>query len=120
MLLREFIQQIKSGNPISFEATMNVIAENYQYQPVQFINGLATDTLINAAGSNEGSCKIFAFAQLNQFTETQTLYLFGDYYRVDVLNDPDGTGHPNIRNFIKYGWPGITFSNPALTEKKDQ
>ena len=119
MSLKAFIQQIKSGDTVSFAATMNIIAENYQYQPVQFTNGLATDALINAAGSNEGSCKIFAFAQINQLNETQTLNLFGDYYRVDVLDDPDGTGHPNIRNFIKYGWAGITFSSPALTEKKE-
>ncbi len=119
MSLKEFIQQIKSGSLVSFEATINIIAENYQYQPVQFTNGQGAVSLTNVAGSNEGSCKIFAFAQLNQLNETQTLNLFGDYYRDDVLNDPDGTGHQNIRNFMKYGWSGLNFSSPALTAKNN-
>lgn len=119
MSLNEFIQQIKSSNLVSFEATINIIAENYQYRPVQFTNGQGADSLTNTAGSNEGSCKIFAFAQLIQLNETQTLNLFGDYYRKDVLEDPDGTGHQNIRNFMKYGWSGINFSSKALMAKND-
>jgi hypothetical protein len=114
---KEFIQHIKSGLPVSFACTMKIITNYYHYQPVSFTNGLGTGALTNAAGSNEGSCKIFAFAQLNQLNETQTLNLFGEYYRNDVLSDPEGTGHQNIRNFMKFGWPGISFSAPALTKK---
>jgi len=73
--------------------------------------------LVNQAGTNEGSCKIFAFAQLNQLNQQQTLNLFGDYYRLDVLNNPDGTGHQNIRNFMQFGWDGIRFNGEALTAK---
>ena len=43
--------------------------------------------------------------------------LWGQYYR-DVLATPDKTDHQNIRNFIKYGWEGVDFSNGiALTKK---
>ena len=40
--------------------------------------------------------------------EQQTLRLFGEYYR-DLT--PNGSDHQNIRNFIKYGWPGVTFNS---------
>jgi hypothetical protein len=103
--LVEFLHQIKTQTPVSFAQTIAVISENYHYKPSTFRNG----NLENAAGQNEGSCKIFAFAQLNGLTEPQTLACFGDYYRVDVLENPNGNDHQNIRQFIAHGWNGITF-----------
>ncbi len=85
--------------------------------PQNSATALNDHTLVNKAGTNEGSCKIFAFAQINQLDQQQTLNLFGDYYRLDVLNEPQGTGHQNIRNFMKYGWDGIHFKGVALTAK---
>ncbi|WP_020160770.1 HopJ type III effector protein [Methylobacter marinus] len=117
MSLTTFIEKITSNSPVSFDETIAVITENYHYQPTEFSNGQNGDALTNAAGTNEGSCKIFAFARLHGLDQQQTLNLFGDYYRVDVLNDPDGTGHQNIRNFMKYGWDGISFNGEALTAK---
>lgn len=111
MTLNTFISKVKSNQKVSFDETMAVIAAAYQYTPTQFNNGLGSACLNNEAGSNEGSCKIFAFAQLKQLNPTQTLSLFGDFYQ-DVLNDPTGTGHQNIRNFMQYGWEGIQFSKP--------
>ena len=114
MTLTQFIELLES-NPqaVSFAQTMQVIADNYRYQASQFVNG----ELDNASGTNEGSCKIFAFAQLNKLTEQQTLHCFGDYYRVDVLEHPNGDDHGNIRNFIKTGWQGIKFDGIALKVK---
>ncbi len=117
MSLSEFLKQIKNNETVSFDQTIAIITENYIYQPTEFSNGLADNQLINAAGSNEGSCKIFAFAQLNKLNQQQTLNLFGDFYRLDVLEDPAGKGHQNIRNFMQYGWEGIHFKQPALTAK---
>ncbi len=116
MSLATFLEKIHQSIPISFEETMSIIADNYHYQPTEFSNGLDQQMQINQAGTNEGSCKIFAFAQLNQLDQQQTLHLFGDYYQ-DVLNDPNGTGHQNIRQFMKYGWEGICFKGVALTAK---
>lgn len=115
MTKKEFLNRISNNETISFDDTMAVIADNYNYQATEFSNGLGDDILVNAAGTNEGSCKIFAFAQLHQLNQDQTLQLFGDYYRQDVLQDPQGTGHQNIRLFIKYGWEGINFSGTVLT-----
>ena len=117
MQLTEFIIKIKSSENISFDETMFNIAEHYIYHPCCFHNGLGVDKITNAAGSNEGSCKIFAFAKIHDLTEAQTLNLFGDYYRNDVLNDPHGKTHQNIRKFMKYGWEGIVFEGVALTMK---
>ena len=115
MSLASFLEKIKNNAAVSFDETMAVINENYHYQPTEFSNGLGEQCLINKAGTNEGSCRIFAFAQIHQLDQQQTLNLFGDYYRVDVLANPTGTGHQNIRNFMQYGWEGIHFNGEALT-----
>jgi hypothetical protein len=114
MSLVNLLEQLQN-NPqtVEFDQVMSVINENYLYTPTRFSNG----DVINEAGSNEGSCKIFAFAQLNQLAEAQTLACFGIYYRNDVLGHPDGTDHGNIRNFMQSGWAGIIFDQAALTEK---
>ena len=117
MTLTAFLEKSNHNIPVNFTETIAVITENYSYQPTQFSNGLNDDKLINEAGKNEGSCKIFAFAQLHQLSPQQTLNLFGDYYRLDVLNNPDGTDHQNIRNFMRYGWEGIHFESAALKSK---
>jgi len=117
MSLASFINKVTNNEAVGFNETIVVITENYDYQPTEFSNGLNEQILVNPAGTNEGSCKIFAFAQLNRLDQQQTLNLFGDYYRLDVLNDPNGTGHQNIRNFMRYGWDGIHFNGVALTAK---
>lgn len=112
--LASFIEKLETGTEnISFEEVMQVIAENYHYTAATFTNG----ELVNEAGTNEGSCKIFAFAKQNQLTEQQTLLCFGQYYRVDVLNNPQGSDHGNIRNFMKYGWSKVEFNSVALSAK---
>jgi hypothetical protein len=110
MSLNDFLAKVKAGEVVSFTETIAVISENYDYTPTAFKNGLTE----NAAGQNEGSCKIFAFAKLNELSPAQTLSLFGDYYRVDVLANPDATDHQNIRQFMQHGWAGIVFDDEAL------
>lgn len=117
MSLNTFLQKIQNKQEISFDETISIITESYHYTASEFSNGLDDDKLINATGTNEGSCKIFAFAQMNKLTQQQTLNLFGDYYRKDVLQDPDGSGHQNIRNFMQFGWQGIHFSQQVLSAK---
>lgn len=102
---------------VEFNDVINVIEEYYDYSPTLFKNGIETDGVVNQIKENEGSCKIFSFAQLHQLNETQTLNCFGQYYRDEVLNYPDETNHKNIRTFIKYGWDHISFEKPALISK---
>jgi len=96
----------------SFPETITYIDENYTFTPTTFKNG----NQINHAGENNGSCKIFAFAKLQQFTKEETLALFGDFYQ-DVLNTPEAADHQNIRNFMIFGWDGIHFEGEALQVK---
>jgi hypothetical protein len=112
-------KELLSSTPekIEFDQVMQIIEENYIYTPTRFTNGHGDRQVINEAGSNEGSCKILAFAQLNNLDEKKTLACFGNYYREDVLAHPENTDHANIRNFIRYGWAGIQFDGTALTEK---
>lgn len=117
MPLNEFLDRIKNLQAVSFNDTIGIIMAHYHYTPTAFSNGLGEAVLANPAGSNEGSCKIFAFAQLHGLDAAQTLNLFGDYYRIDVLQDPDGTGHQNIRHFMRFGWEGIHFAGSALQAK---
>lgn len=98
---------------ISFSETIAVIEENYNFSPTAFENGLQH----NAAGENSGSCKLFAFAEMQNFSESATLSCFGAYYYEEVLGDPEGTNHQNIRNFMKTGWDGIAFYGEALIVK---
>lgn len=102
---------------VEFKNVMDTISAHYNYKPSRFSNGVGENAVINEAGANEGSCKIFAFAQLNQLTAEQTLACFGSYYRDDVLKNPEGSDHGNIRSFMRHGWNGITFDSPALTAK---
>ncbi|TPH15855.1 HopJ type III effector protein [Litorilituus lipolyticus] len=97
---------------VQFKDVMEVIKSHYNYAGSAFTNG----DLINEKGMNEGSCKIFYFAKLLNLSEQQTLACFGEYYRKDVLENPEGKDHGNIRNFMKTGWAGISFTSQALAE----
>ena len=111
MKLKAFFNKLNNTpGEIEFTDTMAVVEANYTFSETKFTNG---DT-INESGENSGSCKLFAFAQMNDLSIEQTLACFGTYYRKDVLEHPDATDHQNIRNFITHGWAGITFEGQAL------
>ena len=117
MTLANFLTQVVTHpTQINFNDTIAMIDANYQFTPSAFQNG----ELCNEAGQNSGSCKVFSFASAHHLTEAQTLQCFGDYYRVDVLQNPAASDHQNIRNFMQFGWKGITFSNVALTPVSDE
>lgn len=112
--IKEFINKIKqNSNSITFQETIEVIDLNYNFTPTSFKNGNHN----NNVGENNGSCKIFAFGKLNNLDKNQTLHLFGSYYSDDVLKNPEGNDHQNIRNFMTFGWDGISFDGEALELK---
>lgn len=111
MSLFAFLSKVKtSPETLEFSELMDVIAAHYTFTPTEFKNG----TVVNAAEKNQGSCKLFSFAKLHGLDAAQTLACFGDYYRKDVLLNPEGEDHQNIRNFIVHGWDGIEFAGEAL------
>ncbi|RFZ90404.1 HopJ type III effector protein [Mucilaginibacter conchicola] len=99
-------------NAVPFSDVLKFIETYYQHQPTAFKNGEA----YNEATQNQGSAKVFAFAQLNGLSQADTLYLFAEHYQA-VLDTPTGTDHQNIRQFILNGWPGIAFEGEALKAK---
>lgn len=117
MTLAAFLEQIGENPQIDFEDTIGIIHQYYHYQPTSFTNGSEGDQVVNDAGTNEGSCKIFAFARKHQLSKDKTLACFGRFYREDVLQHPDGTDHRNIRQFMRHGWDGIQFANDPLSDR---
>lgn len=116
MSLEQFLnslQQPEQLKTVQFQDTIKVIDQHYEFTPCAFQNG----SQHNAAGQNNGSCKILAFALLNGLTTEQALNCFGEYYRQDVLQHPEKDDHQNIRNLIKHGLNGLRFEGKALNLK---
>jgi hypothetical protein len=101
------------ASELRFADVMDLIDTHYESQLLKFKNG----DIVNKQGENEGSAKVLSYAALSQLDKETTLRLWGEFYR-EVLADPEGDSHPNIRNFMKYGWDGVPFENGiALTRK---
>ena len=114
MNLESFLDKLKqTSETITFAETIGTIENNYDFTPTAFENGLQH----NAAGENSGSCKLFSFAEIQNLSEQATLSCFGAYYYDEVLENPEGSNHQNIRNFMKTGWEGIAFYGSALVLK---
>lgn len=114
MKLDEYLKMLNSTpETLAFNDLIALIDSLYDFTPTAFNNG----SLLNEAGKNNGSCKLFSFAKLQGLSEQQTLQCFGTYYRDDVLKNTEGTDHQNIRNFMQHGWDGIQFQRSALTPK---
>jgi len=109
--LSTLIKDLKQ-NSISFSQVLAFIETDYQHQPAAFKNG----NVYNEATQNQGSAKVFSFAQQSNLSKEDTLYLFAEHYR-SVLANPDATDHQNIRQFMIYGWQEISFESPALILK---
>ncbi|HJW56288.1 MAG TPA: HopJ type III effector protein [Burkholderiaceae bacterium] len=114
MNIDTFLKKLTDApDSLTFDDTMAVINASYEFTPASFTNG----ELRNEAGQNSGSCKLFGFALLQGLSQEQTLACFGAYYREDVLKNPDGVDHQNIRNFMKTGWSGVIFDRVPLHVK---
>ena len=111
MDIKQFIEKL-NNTEIAFQETMDIVEENYNFTPTQFTNG----DLVNKAGENSGSCKLFAFAKDQNLSKEDTLKCFGEHYK-NVLETPNGDNHQNIRNFISFGWDKISFEGGVLVKK---
>ncbi|WP_158996346.1 HopJ type III effector protein [Mucilaginibacter sp. L196] len=109
--LTTLTQNLKEKS-LAFNQVIEFIETYYQHQPTAFKNG----EVYNEATQNQGSAKVFAFAQINDLNVEDTLYLFAEHYQ-SVLDNPNGIDHQNIRQFMAHGWPGIAFEGTALLLK---
>lgn len=118
MNVETLIQRLReTPRDVSFQEVMETIGSHYDYTPTAFSNGQGDNRVVNGAGENEGSCKVFAFGLLNGLSESETLACFGEHYR-DVLETPEGGDHANIRTFMGFGWPGVVFEGTPLRPKE--
>lgn len=105
------LEKLKNDS-LPFKEVIEFIDTYYNHQPTAFKNG----GLHNEANQNQGSVKVFTFAQLNKLDKADTLCLFAEHYQ-SVLKNPDGIDHQNIRQFMIHGWSGIVFEGHALSVK---
>ena len=102
---------------MKFDEVMGKINECYVHTPVEYRSGAGTaEEVVNPPNTNTGSCKVFYFAQMHGVSEDATLRMFCQHYQ-QVLDEPEGDSHANIRAFMKHGWEGITFAGPALVTR---
>lgn len=103
----------QSPDTLTFEETITQIDAMYDFVETAFQNG----DIENAAGENSGSCKVLSFAIKHELDEHQTLNMFAQYYRKDVLGNLMGDDHQNIRQFMRHGFDKLAFAGEALQEK---
>ncbi len=108
-MVQTLLAQLQVGTA-KFADVLAFIEARYNHTPTAFSNGQQH----NAATENQGSAKVFSFAQLNDLDQAQTLSLFAEHYAA-VLATPEATDHQNIRQFMQHGWNGIQFEGSALT-----
>ena len=111
MNLNDFRAALRNEQHL-FAETLAFIAARYDYKPSAFRNGDQP----NAAGQNEGSCKVLGLALLEGLTDEEALLAFGEHYR-SVLATPEGSDHGNIRALMKTGLAGVVFERPPLVRK---
>lgn len=107
----QLLTQLDNGQA-SFQSVLDFIATHFDYTPVPFVNG----ELHNAAGENEGSCKVFGLAKRLGLDKVTTLKLFAEHFAA-VKQEPNGTNHANIRNFSFFGWQGFAMPKNCLSPK---
>lgn len=113
MSISDLLTQLQQPSPLFvFNEVMDLINDQYDFSPCAFVNG----DVENSADENQGSCRVFAFAQAHSLDQAETLKLFAEHYQ-QVLSDPDGDSHGNIRAFMKNGWNGVVISGQPLTPK---
>lgn len=112
MTLNDYLQLLANDpTSLTFSDTLTVIDQHYQFTETSFSNGNTN----NAAGQNSGSCKVFAFAIKHKLNKQQTLNMFAQFYHQDVLANPEGDDHQNIRQFILHGFEGLKFDGTPLS-----
>lgn len=95
-----------------FAATLAFINEWYDFTPTAFRNG----KVANSAEQNQGSCRVLAFALMQNLSAAQALKCFGEHCR-DVLATPGSDNHHNLRRLQAEGLGDIHFEQPPLRRK---
>ena len=98
---------------LTFQNVLDAINANYDFYPTAF--GV-TKEAPNPAGQNEGACRVLAFAKDQNLDKETALKLFAEHYQ-NVLDDPAGDNHQNIRLLMRHGLGEAWFDETALARK---
>lgn len=109
--LPAFLTAIDSDSH-QFAATLAFINQWFDFTPTAFRNG----KVANSAEQNQGSCRVLAFALLQNLRAEQALKCFGEHYR-DVLATPGKDNHHNLRRLQAEGLVDINFDRQPLRRK---
>ena len=113
MIIKELLAALyQQPETIQFEQVIAAIDAEFDFKPTAFIVGKQQ----NAAGENQGSCKVLAFAHSAGLSQKHALLLFAEHYRA-VLAEPDGSAHQNIRQFMEHSWQQVSFATKPLHKK---
>lgn len=113
MTLKELLAALyQHPETLKFDDVLAAIDSEFEFTATAFVNG----DVHNGAHENQGSAKVLAFAHKSGLAEGIALKLFAEHYR-DVLADPEGSSHQNIREFMRRGWMGVSFAQPPLKKK---
>lgn len=110
--LEAFLADAQAGRT-EFEETISLIDALFRVTVCAFQVGLPPHEVKNSAGANTGALRVLAFGKLLGLDKQTTLYLFGRHYR-DVVDNPHGDAHANIRAFMRDGWDGVSFAGQPL------
>jgi hypothetical protein len=107
-MIKKILSELATGQ-INFAGVLATIDDQYTHTPTAFKNG----DLYNSSSENQGSARVLFYARLNNLSKEETLSLFAEHYQ-NVLDNPGGNNHQNIRQFIQSGWDGVTFEGTPL------
>lgn len=110
--LQSFISDARAGR-VEFEETLSLIDKLFRVTACEFKVGKPPHVNENAAGTNTGALRVFAFGKLLGLDKQTTLNLFGRHYH-EVVANPHGDAHANIRAFMRDGWEGVSFATEPL------
>ena len=70
------VEQLKNTpEELAFSNVIAYIDEHYEFTPTKFTNG----NTVNEANQNNGSCKVFSFAKINQLSPEETLLCLASF-----------------------------------------
>lgn len=91
------------------QANIAAIESTYLISP----QGFKVGDVFNEPGDNMGSLAILGFARLHNLPLEKVLPIFGEAYD-EVMANPEGDDHKNIRALIKFGVESVVFDGQGI------
>jgi len=100
---------------LSFAQIIDTLDQHFSFLPGAFSVGQVE----SSESENQKSLRVLAFAQMMQLPKEQALKLWGEHYR-QVLQEPEGTSHGNIRAFLVGGFEAVRLPSGVISVKTEE